>query len=239
MISKVIQTRNSRKGLSLSLPGFLYTQAKYGELRYDSAKRILYIGVGHGLDVIINSRLNPEGIYVGVDPYIATDGNDEFDYQQLIASKNKNVTIHKLTIQEYLSENKNSLERFDLIVITDCLHHIFWTSKIIDKNYPKKNEIINLFKDILDVAAPNARLIIGEASRYNLRRYWQLLRGYKTVDYYSKQSHMAWKNLLQKAGWNIENIKPYIPIKFSILENKILKNLMLFLTHEYYIYCKK
>ena len=145
-LQEIISSRNVRKKLSLDFPSFLYALSKYSELSYPPKKNILYVGVGHGLDMITCALLNPEAQYVGVDPFIRDDGNDNEDYLILKSTAPFNVKIEKIKIQEYLLKHK-SLAKFDLVVISDCLHHIFVTSENLC-NSPMASSVLQLFIDL-------------------------------------------------------------------------------------------
>ena len=126
--------RSNEKGrsLSVSIDKMSYSNSvsvgSYNK-KFDNA---LFVGVGHGHDVLMHLINGYVDKVDGVDPYYALDGNDDLDYENLVnltqdLGLNERLTIYKETIQTYLS---NCKKNYDLIVLPDVLHHIFVTEKL-------------------------------------------------------------------------------------------------------------
>ena len=143
------KTRSNNKGraLSISINKMEYSNrvslGNYNK-KFDNA---LFVGVGHGHDVLmhlINGYIKKAD---GVDPYFALDGNDDLDYSNLInltqdLGLSDRLTIYKKTIQTYLD---NCKKNYDLIVLPDVLHHIFVTEKLLNHS-EWFDECVDLFQ---------------------------------------------------------------------------------------------
>ena len=236
-LQQLISDRNNTKNLSVNFPAFLYVLAKYGELSLPKKKNVLYVGVGHGLDMLTCASLNPTTHYVGVDPYIQTDGNDEHDFLALKDNSTQNIEIFRMKIEEYIA-NHNGSPKFDLIVISDCLHHIFVTSKSLPESdlAPK---VESLFKGLSEIGTEDVEMLITEASRFNLSRILQWFKKHKTIDYRTKHHSKSWTTLISKSGWKVNSVTPYVPITMSAFNIKQLNKIWMLLTYSYYIHAKR
>jgi len=238
------KTRSNNKGraLSISINKMEYSNrvslGSYNK-KFDNA---LFVGVGHGHDVLmhlINGYIKKAD---GVDPYFALDGNDDLDYSNLInltqdLGLSDRLTIYKKTIQTYLD---NCKKNYDLIVLPDVLHHIFVTEKLLNHS-EWFDECVDLFQGFYKITNNECDLLISDAPRFGLRANLAKKRIIKShVDYKTKQPSEQWRLAVEKAGWTYQSTEFYIPYAFRQL-SIILKIPIFswFISNRYFIRFKK
>jgi hypothetical protein len=84
LYEKLILDRNTAKNLTLSPEKLDYVFNYYKEELALHGEKVLYVGVGHGLDLMQAVQEKVVSSAVGVDPYIAGDGNNDTDYNNLL-----------------------------------------------------------------------------------------------------------------------------------------------------------
>lgn len=212
-LAAVIAERNVRRGLSLS-PGKLAYARSYAEAALRAhGEHVLYVGVGHGLDVLADLADGRVCRATGVDPYMAEAGNDDRDYDELTAliaelEFRDRFTVYRTTVQEYLGGTRQC---FSAIVCFDVLHHIFVTEDRLTRSVMAEDAVA-LFRAFRDHLEPGGVLLLSETERFGLR---QMLRAVGvldgTVNYRTKQPFGEWHTLLTKAGFRPEERQVYIP----------------------------
>ena len=216
-IETIVATRMKRRDSTADMQRLRYVnECLYRPLlgrRVDSA---LYVGVGHGLDVILALLNGFTKRVVGVDPYIADHGNDQMDYKKLMELIRQNelgdrFQIKKMTIEEYLPTSNT---KFDLIVCNDVLHHIFWTSELLNRS-EFFSDAVNLFRNLANSCCGEGMMVIAEPERHGLRQMLTglgVLKG--SVNYRTKQPRNEWANAAVTGGWSLIWETNYIPWKF-------------------------
>lgn len=247
ILEKNIEDRKKRlshKGtnLNVSLNKMQYSNKIFIGKYNKKYKNALFIGVGHGHDVLLSFFNSYISRADGVDPYYSSDGNDSVDYNNLLnlidnLDLNKKFILHKQTIQTYLAKCN---EKYDLIVLPDVLHHIFVTESLLEKS-KLFDECTFLFQSLYKVSRDKCDLLISDAPRTGLRI---ILSNNKiienNVDYKTKQPHKQWKLAIEKSGWFHQETEYYIPYflkKFTfILKFKIFS---WFFANRYFISFRK
>lgn len=215
VLIKSIEQRSEKRGLASSIEKMRYAlKLFFLPIRRNKFSKVLFVGVGHGHDALLALLENKTDVVVGVDPFIAEDGNDDEDYDELVALINElNLTnrffLHKETIQSFLEKTS---EVYDLIIITDVLHHIFVTCEPLSQS-----QCFHVAKALfgqlrMAAAAPNSVLAISEAYRFGLRPWLSrkgLIEGH--VDYHTKQSPSQWEYAATAGGWKYIETRVYVP----------------------------
>ena len=213
VLDEAIARRAERRGLTADLQAMRYANG-YGVGRSDTPpRRALYVGVGHGLDALLALADGVAEKVTGVDPFIATHGNDDDDYETLVeliadlglASR---FDLHRSTIEDYRPARG---KQADLVIINDVLHHIFETKEVLSRSSMFKDAVA-LLERLKEISAPNARLVIGDVSRHGIRPLlgrWGLLHHW--IDYRTKQNWREWDAAAQTAGWKNGSIRNYTP----------------------------
>jgi hypothetical protein len=225
-LNSIILKRASKRGLSIDLDRMIYAHdslfSNLGERRFQNA---LFVGIGHGHDALLTLFKGKVEKVLGVDPYIETDGNGEGDYLDLIEASQSlgladKIKVFKGTIQEYFQQGEIN-NKFDLVIISDVLHHIFVTEEPLSKSnfFP---EACDLFKTLKSQCTPSAVLAIADVERHGLR---PLIHTYgplkREVEYKTKQSAKEWTKAIEKGGWKMLKSKNYIP--YAIRKMKFLE----------------
>jgi hypothetical protein len=225
LLSNFIEKRNHRRGTVANLEMIRYAEKSITDKIKFPVKNVLYVGIGHGLDAILNILDQKyENVY-GVDPFIETDGNGDEDYGALLdlirsLDLNNNISIFRETIQDFLLKN-NSI-KFDLVIFKDSLHHIFVTKDSLNRSDLKVN-YDNLVEKLHSLINVDGNVLIVEVSRFNLRRVAKKLGLYKTImDYDTKQQPRQWIEPYLNLGWQVHSFNDYIPYKLRFL-NKYKK----------------
>lgn len=175
--------------------------------------KALFVGLGHGHDAVLALAETTLSTIVGVDPFIENHGNGVSDHDELINLVNElglseKIEIKKMHVQEYL---RDCVEKFDVIVCADVLHHIFVTPLSLNKSECAR-EAEELFKSFHSVLNRDGRLLISETSRHGLRPFLAKRNVLKTeVDYTTKQDFSEWVICASNAAWNLERVSNYVP----------------------------
>ena len=216
LLEQKIDARAKRRGLTVSFQKLAYaTRAQFRPCAGRQFKRALFVGVGHGHDVIVALSLSHIVKVIGVDPYYGDDGNDNSDYEGLLSTIDEmkladRFTVFKGTIQEYLVQHQDT-DLFDLIILPDVLHHIFVEKRPLEETN-SFGDAVDLFQDLKRVATGDCCLIINEVQRTGLRPWLHGLGIVKgNVDYSTKQGPSSWTKALIKAGWKRIEISTYVP----------------------------
>lgn len=212
-LEDAILNRMHLRGLTGSINKLKYMNKKMLEETKFATAKVLFIGVGHGLDVLLAINDGQIGHATGVDPFIAEDGNDDHDYKVLneqVRSHNLNerFRIFKMTIQEYLQHQD---ETYDLIVLNDVLHHMFVTDQALKKTLLFQ-DCKNLFHKLQEFSKPQTKLLVGDVSRYGLRQALvrrKLLKS--SVNYDTKQNWREWDGAIRASGWHRASVTCYVP----------------------------
>ena len=178
---------------------------------------VLYVGIGHGLDAVLNLVTSRFGSVTGVDPYLETDGNGDIDYDNLLELRQRLGLEHRLhvfrqTIQEFLQATPCT---FDLVVIMDVLHHMFVTTARLNES-DLKDEAVGLFRLLRQRCKKN--LVVLECERHGLRPLVErhgILRGH--IDYSTKQCWQEWDAVIRTGGFRFLRKRNYIP--FALWRN--------------------
>jgi hypothetical protein len=220
-LDEAIRTRARRRGLTGSLTGMRYANSYL--FADGSARNALYVGVGHGLDALLALADGHVDRAIGVDPFIAEHGNDEDDQAtlaRLIADLGLagRFVLHKGIIQDYRPASDDAP---DMVVISDVLHHIFETPEPLRRSalYPKAAA---LFRHLREIAAPDARLVIGDVSRTGLRPLLGRIGLHQTyIDWNTKQNWREWDAAITLAGWRRVRLDDYIPHRLGGLKGRL------------------
>ena len=207
-----IEKRCQKRNLTADLERIRYSnKCLYHDI--SSSGKVLYVGLGHGLDALL-ALIDGLAIEItGVDPYIDDHGNDQQDYNELIKltkefSIGDKLLIEKTSIQEFIN---NTSDKFDAVICSDVLHHIFWTSDLLQKS-DLFSSAVELFNSINKVVISNGVLVISEPERYGMRQFLSNLNILNTaVNYRTKQPSGQWISLAEMSGWKIYRNKNYIP----------------------------
>ncbi|MGF1610071.1 MAG: class I SAM-dependent methyltransferase [Kiloniellales bacterium] len=213
-LEAVIETRSRRRGLSADLARLRYANRYvYPEADTGRPRRVLYVGVGHGLDALLALIDGLVERVVGVDPYLATHGNDDEDYRALTDlleefGLNARFTVHRGLIQDYRCDGEEAPDR---IVINDVLHHIFETAEPL-RECAMFPDAVALFGRLRALSAPDARLVLGDVSRHGLRPLaGRLGLFHRAVDYTTKQDWCEWDAAVLEGGWRRLGLVDYVP----------------------------
>lgn len=177
--------------------------------------RVLYVGVGNGFDAILALHDGLCDRIVGVDPYVESDGSGEEDYKTLRGliedqGYGDQLTVERQPIQEYLAAPDG---RFDLIICSQVLHHIFWMTERLTRSQ-RLAEAQALFADLYRAAVPSGRFVIAETSRHGLRPLLCNLELIRTpVDYHAKQDWRDWDRAIRAGGWRQTSLTNYVPYR--------------------------
>jgi hypothetical protein len=208
-----IRSNNNGKGLNISINKMQYLNNVILSKKSKKYENALFVGVGHGHDVLlhlINENIKKAD---GVDPYFAEDGNDDYDYKNLIdltkhIGLDKKLTVYKNTIQTYLNDCKKN---YDLIILPDVLHHIFVTKDLLNQSQLFE-KCVDLFKSFYTKTNYECDLIITDAPRFGFRPNLVKRGLIKTnVNYETKQPFNQWKFAAEEAGWKHISTEFYIP----------------------------
>jgi SAM-dependent methyltransferase len=220
-------SRTKRRGSTADIVRLRYANDCFYSLVESHPERVLYVGVGHGLDALLALNDGHVNNITGVDPFVGEHGNDDIDYQNINRlieeSDNKNkFEVKRMSIQNYLN---HSDDKYDLIICNDVLHHIFWTNDYLTKS-KYSNDSVELFNSLTNACTEHGMLIISEPERHGLRQMLTnlgILSG--CVNYSTKQPRSEWINAAEKGGWELitgTNYVPWVLRSFSILLSGIL-----------------
>ncbi len=190
-----------------------YNRYLYTPVRSCPARSVLYVGVGGGFDAILSLLDGFCESVVGVDPYIASDGNDDEDYDRLASLIDKlglteRFRLVRGTIQDYIGTNTNV---FDRIICNQVLHHIWQTRNKLRAD-GEFDSAVSLFGSLHDMLRQDGTLIVGEACRNGLRPLLSrlgLLKG--SVNYATKQDWTEWDAAAREVGLVREALVNYVP----------------------------
>ena len=212
-LETAIEARATRSGVNVGITRLRYYN-RYLYARVQSSRpSVLYVGVGDGFDAVLALNDGLCESIVGVDPYIASDGNGDAEYaalQSLIVECELELqaSVHRMRIEEYSAVEPSG---FDLIICNQVLHHIFWTEQLLSRSRFHAGGI-ELFSLLASFCAPGGTLVLGEACRHGLRPLMSKLGWPPTVvDYTTKQPWQQWDRVAREAGWERRGLCNYVP----------------------------
>jgi len=212
-LEEFVLQRARKRGLRVDLAKMAYLQDSLRPYLSPNGEKVLYVGVGHGLDAVYALLTGVVQEVVGVDPYYSDHGNDDDDYQILEGLIGRcrledRFKVHRGTIQEYLDDCR---EEFSAVVISDALHHIFVTRSRLSRS-PHLLDSAELFRIIGEHTRPGGALLVQETERWGLRQILTrlgLMSG--SVDYRTKQSWREWRRAAVEGGFVFRGKVVYVP----------------------------
>ena len=146
-------------------------------------------------------------------------------YQKLANSLNLDqVTLQGITLQEFDPGG----QKFDIIILDDSVNHLDEDACInLHRDPAAEESYTKIFRQIYDMAADGAVLIITDASRYNIFPLFGLKNPMvPTIDWTVHQSPTLWTRLLSNAGFSNPTVRwrslnRFGPIGERLLGNKV------------------
>lgn len=211
LLSEAMGERATRRRLTATLEKMVYASDLAFQPLEAPLLDVLYVGIGHGHDAMLNLVTSRFGSVTGVDPYVETDGNGDIDYGNLLELRRRLELEHRLhvfrqTIQEFL---QSTTRTFDLIVVIDALHHMFVTTARLTES-DLKDEAVGLFRLLRQRC--KKYLVVLECERHGLRPFaesYGILRS--NINYSTKQAWQEWDAVIRATGFRLLRKKNYIP----------------------------
>ncbi len=172
-------------------------------------KKLLDIGGGKATaGFLFSSRLKK---YVCVDPYEGT-GNPKENFNlvtNLVKEKNiKNMEIKKMNLEKFYMENSRNI--FDIVLLSDVLHHIFPAPALL-KNVV---EYLNLVARFLK--SPGGLLLIREVMPINISQVISSLNK-NNVNFSTKQFPGFWLRAIKETDFfNYFFYQYHVPFKLRL-----------------------
>lgn len=176
-------------------------------------RRVLYVGIGHGHDALLNLLEGNVQRIVGVDPYLGNGGKGEKDYKELLGliehyGLQERIDIVRTTIQEFLKTNETL---YDLVVMNDVLHHMFVTKLPLSRSELFESTV-EFFKSLEGRVSDSGVMVISDVQRTGIRPWLsrvRVLRG--NVNYSTKQNWYEWRRAADETSWVFTLCKKYLP----------------------------
>jgi len=191
-------------------------QQLFGDIELQG-KKLLDVGGGKAIvGFYYSSKLNK---YVCVDTYEG-EGNpkENLDFAlRTIGGRNiKNMEIKKISLEKYYQENQKNI--FDIVLISNVLHHIFPSQALLD-------DVIEYFDLIAKyLKSPGGSLLIIEVLPLNISQVLFFLNKDK-VNFSTKKFPSFWTKAIKKTNC-FHNItyEYHVPSKLRMFHS-IIKNL--------------
>ena len=170
-----------------------------------SDKKVLDIGGGKGLYTFYSAARGAETV-ICLEP--EGDGSND-GVHKLFQDVNQtlgldSVQLHTKTLQQFTPGER----LFDVILLHNSINHLDEDACVVLKrDAPARAIYLDLFRRIYDMAAPGARLIVCDCSRYNFWALFKLRNPFApSIEWEKHQSPKLWSRLLKEAGF----VKPTI-----------------------------
>jgi hypothetical protein len=222
-----MEARAKKRGLTGDFARLRYANGYIFDRSSTRPRYVLYVGIGHGLDALLALLDGKCTAVVGVDPYVAADGNDEEDYSDLITlikdlKLGDRFEVHRKTIAVYLATSHPVADR---IIVNDVLHHIFLTTEPLRQS-ELFERVQTLFAMLRKVAGSNTKLIVGDVSRTGMRPVLGRLGLYHaSIKYRTKQNWREWDAAISAAGWRRQCLIDYVPYRLRHIRRWLISPL--------------
>ncbi|UCG52465.1 MAG: class I SAM-dependent methyltransferase [Candidatus Latescibacterota bacterium] len=171
----------------------------FGGIDLDN-KRVLDIGGGSGVYSFYAACMGAKEV-ICLEPEADGSMGDEFEVYDRLRSTLDRVTvkIDTRTIQEY----GNDRGKFDVILMHASINHLDETACINlleDKSsWEKYRRLLSL---VSELAAPGARLIVCDCSRYNFFAFLRIKNPLvPAIEWHKHQAPEVWARLLEEVGF--------------------------------------
>jgi len=163
-------------------------------------KSMLDIGGGSGLFSFYTAIMGATEV-ICLEPELAGSTKDNLDkFKQLSLSLSlSNVSFQPVRFQDFDARNRT----FDIILLHNAINHLDEEACTkLQYNDAARNRYRSIFQKLSEIAAPGAKLIIADCSRYN---FFALL-GIRnpiapTIEWHKHQSPEYWSNMLFGYGF--------------------------------------
>ncbi len=169
-------------------------------------KRVLDIGGGKGLYSFYCAARGAQKV-VCVEP--EGDGGNE-GVHRLFHEVNgalgfESVELQTRTLQQFDSDG----ETFDVILLHNSVNHLDEQSCVdLLRDEGAREIYLRLFRRLYDLAAPDARLVVCDCSRYNFFALLKLHNPFApTIEWHKHQAPRVWARLLEEAGFTNPTIR--------------------------------
>lgn len=171
-----------------------------------SNKQILDIGGGKGLYTFYSASRGAKHV-ISLEP--EGDGSND-GVHQLFNDVNQTLNLDNVELQaKTLQQFNPGSTYFDLILMHNSINHLDEDACENLKHDPKAQATyLELFRRIYDMAAPGARLIVCDCSRYNAWAFLKLRNPFApSIEWTKHQSPKLWARLLKQAGFQTPRIR--------------------------------
>lgn len=140
---------------------FLYLKWCFKSIDFQN-QNVLDIGGGNGI-FSYYAKHNGAKEVINLEPF--SDGSTFFDFSKKKISNQLNITVKKITLQEFKTD-----EKFGVIILHDSINHINESIfEDIHNNVTAYDEYRKIINKIISLLSPNGKILITDCSR---RNFW-------------------------------------------------------------------
>ncbi len=168
---------------------------------YFEGRSMLEVGGGSGLTSLYAACMGAKSV-VCLEPELAGATKGELNKLKLLCDNLPppiSITPKAVTFQEFDPGNQT----FDIILLHHSINHLDEEACInLQHNEVAREKYRIIFQKLSEAAAPNAKLVIADCSRYNFFASMGLGNPFTpTIEWHKHQSPKYWSNMLSEFGF--------------------------------------